>query len=546
MAHLRFSRSQKAIAKPEAQRSSRPQTNIQPSPQNDYDLGNQPSIQRQPLFQGLSQEINSSSFPIQAKLMIGQEGDKYEQEADQIATAVVRQMNVSAIDSTGGGETVQGQDKDTPTPLLNMPRVQRQSSEVGGIASPNIEAAISQARGGGQPLPDNLRQRMQPLLGVDLSGVRVHTDTQAHRLSQSLQALAFTTGRDIFFRQGEFNPNNQVGQELLAHELTHVVQQGGAVVQGSNAKSGIETETSVPTVQMVRFGKKKKKDEELLVDEEGDTYAELNKEFKQIKENPYKQAPGQEGSGRGMHGLAGRFREGLTNPKDIISSGKNYTGKQKISSGYQGISTALNATVGNLQQTTTLSGIAGGFQEAYIGAPRREGKPMSTTRVVEQKVGDTLDVIGNFFGSVPVVGGILGGPISGAGAGLQAHAGGRTKKQALAIAGSSTAVGFVEGSIPGYGTYAGVVNQASAIKQLISAPDRDGDPNYLSNLERRLEELKQLLTKYQGHGKEVPRELHHEIDKLKRMIDKLKKEQKTADTTSQKRSLLSADWLDFD
>ena len=73
-------------------------------------------------------------------------------------------------------------------------------------------------------------------MGADFSGVRVHTGGEAHQLNEQLSAKAFTTGNDIFFRGGEYNPQSGSGQELLAHELTHVVQQSsGAVGGGSGA-----------------------------------------------------------------------------------------------------------------------------------------------------------------------------------------------------------------------------------------------------------------------------------------------------------------------
>ncbi|MCP4666518.1 MAG: DUF4157 domain-containing protein, partial [Deltaproteobacteria bacterium] len=66
---------------------------------------------------------------------------------------------------------------------------------------------------------------MEQAFGVDLGGVRVHADHQADQLNRSLRASAFATGQDIFLRQGEYNPQSHSGQELLAHELTHVMQQ---------------------------------------------------------------------------------------------------------------------------------------------------------------------------------------------------------------------------------------------------------------------------------------------------------------------------------
>ena len=68
-------------------------------------------------------------------------------------------------------------------------------------------------------------------MGADFSGVRVHTGGQADTLNRNLSARAFTTGQDIFFKQGEYSPGSSGGRELLAHELTHVVQQNGDSVQ---------------------------------------------------------------------------------------------------------------------------------------------------------------------------------------------------------------------------------------------------------------------------------------------------------------------------
>ncbi|MBE9072209.1 DUF4157 domain-containing protein [Microcystis sp. LEGE 08355] len=96
-------------------------------------------------------------------------------------------------------------------------------------ATPEVEAAIEQARGGGRSLDSGIQRQMESAFGTNFSGVRVHTDSTADALNQSLSARAFTTGQDIFFRQGEYNPGSSSGKELLAHELTHVVQQTGTV-----------------------------------------------------------------------------------------------------------------------------------------------------------------------------------------------------------------------------------------------------------------------------------------------------------------------------
>jgi hypothetical protein len=71
-------------------------------------------------------------------------------------------------------------------------------------------------------------------MGYDMGGVRVHTSPEADDLSHQLGAKAFTTGQDVFFREGAYDPGSTAGKELIAHELTHVVQQGTGQVQGGS------------------------------------------------------------------------------------------------------------------------------------------------------------------------------------------------------------------------------------------------------------------------------------------------------------------------
>jgi hypothetical protein len=101
----------------------------------------------------------------------------------------------------------------------------------------------------GQPLPESVRGEMELALGADFSGVQVHSDALADQLNNSLDARAFTTGRDIFFRRGEYSPGSPGGQRLLAHELVHVVQQRAPGRTGPG-----EGQTSDGVIQRVRRG----------------------------------------------------------------------------------------------------------------------------------------------------------------------------------------------------------------------------------------------------------------------------------------------------
>jgi Domain of unknown function (DUF4157) len=109
---------------------------------------------------------------------------------------------------------------------------QTRETEGDAAVDPSLERAITQARGSGRALDLTVRRQMEQAFGSDFGGVRVHTGAQAHSLNKTLNAVAFATGQDIFFRDSAYDPGSRQGRELLAHELTHVVQQGGGAVKG--------------------------------------------------------------------------------------------------------------------------------------------------------------------------------------------------------------------------------------------------------------------------------------------------------------------------
>ncbi|RLT36545.1 MAG: DUF4157 domain-containing protein, partial [Chloroflexi bacterium] len=110
----------------------------------------------------------------------------------------------------------------------------------GGDVDTDVARSIESAKGGGAPLHDGVRSTMEQALGADFSGVRVHAGGEADALNRSLDARAFTTGNDIFFGSGEYNPGSSGGQELIAHELTHTVQQGAAGAQRESSEETIQ------------------------------------------------------------------------------------------------------------------------------------------------------------------------------------------------------------------------------------------------------------------------------------------------------------------
>ncbi len=113
----------------------------------------------------------------------------------------------------------------------------------GGISvSSQMEGRLNSLQGGGQIMPDGLRNMMERGFNRDFSQVRLHTDSEAASLSSSIHAKAFTHGNDIYFNQGQFSPNTSEGQKLMAHELTHVVQGGGKVGRSPNCEEHLLSE----------------------------------------------------------------------------------------------------------------------------------------------------------------------------------------------------------------------------------------------------------------------------------------------------------------
>jgi hypothetical protein len=147
---------------------------------------------------------------VQAKLAVGPPGDRFEREADRVAQAVVRGT------AGPGHHTIQS--------------VGRPSGS--GPGTPGLQQGIQRARGQGQAIPDAVRAPVERALGTDLGGVRLHTDGAADRLNRGIQAQAFTSGQDIFLRRGQADLTSPAGRELIAHELTHVAQQGGPGAAG--------------------------------------------------------------------------------------------------------------------------------------------------------------------------------------------------------------------------------------------------------------------------------------------------------------------------
>ncbi len=119
------------------------------------------------------------------------------------------------------------------------PLSRKAEGPLAGADGPSVAAGLRATSGRGGALQDGTRARMEPALGTDLGEVRVHTDRHADAMARALRAQAFTSGRDIFFREGRYAPSTPEGGRLLAHELAHVAQQARGPVAGVPLGGGL-------------------------------------------------------------------------------------------------------------------------------------------------------------------------------------------------------------------------------------------------------------------------------------------------------------------
>lgn len=173
---------------------------------------------------------------IQPKLKIGKSGDRFEIEADRVADKVVQQSNRISL-SQNTGPLVQKQCSGCEDEELQMkpilqnfsPMIEAKSSLLNDVAPDSVSRGIISAKGSGRPLGAAAKSFMENQFGNDFSKVKIHTNEKAAQLNQQISARAFTVGNDIFFNKGEYRPNSNKGKHLLAHELTHTLQQVGSL-----------------------------------------------------------------------------------------------------------------------------------------------------------------------------------------------------------------------------------------------------------------------------------------------------------------------------
>ncbi|MDT9191782.1 MULTISPECIES: DUF4157 domain-containing protein [unclassified Limnospira] len=230
---------------------------------------------------------NSGGLSFQPQLIVGAPGDKYEREADHMADLVMS-MNLPAISPPIQREEEETKSVVSPTiQRINSHRPRRRAAVPYSLlhsteesedeqnvnitlkskktknnrrfkpknkrgvpgafaASQDIENKLKSKKGSGNPLPEETQEFMESRFGQDFSEVRIHTDGEAAEMNQNLEAKAFTHGQDIYFNTGEYQPDSESGKKLLAHELTHTIQQ---TKPKAKSKSRQELREKTPKLQ---------------------------------------------------------------------------------------------------------------------------------------------------------------------------------------------------------------------------------------------------------------------------------------------------------
>lgn len=207
---------------------------------------------------------------IQTKLKVGQPNDKYEKEADSMANKVVNsrqsinteipvQRKCEECEKEEKIQKMQGEEEELQMKEVSdkeeiqkkasdeEEKVQMKAEASPDQDSPSLSSRLNSTKGDGNALPRDTRVMMGLSLGADFSSVKIHTDEKAVQMSQQLHAQAFTHGSDIYFNKGKYDPSSSGGKHLLAHELTHVVQQGSSRDKSAVAASGNTVQRSVVT-----------------------------------------------------------------------------------------------------------------------------------------------------------------------------------------------------------------------------------------------------------------------------------------------------------
>ncbi len=175
---------------------------------------------------GAAYPVSSPKKLIQAKLSVGEPNDKYEKQADAIADKVMTmpEQNFVQRKCAHCEEEEKKQVQRKPLSENITPFIQTKSNSSAEVSN-SLSNKISSSQGTGSNMDSNTQSFMSSRFGNDFNSVKIHTDGEAIQMNRELNAKAFTTGNDIYFNEGQYQPGSDSGKYLLAHELTHTIHQ---------------------------------------------------------------------------------------------------------------------------------------------------------------------------------------------------------------------------------------------------------------------------------------------------------------------------------
>jgi len=222
----------------------------------------QPKIENNDTIQKQVEEEEEAQPKLESKQDLQrQEEEEEAQPKIENGSSIQKQEEEEEALQTKPGDSLtiqkQEEEEEAQTKQENIEGVQRQEEEEEAVqtqtdtatAVPPVESSLKSERGKGSKLPSDFQAKMENSLGVDLSGVKIHTDSEAAKMNKSLKAQAFTNKSDIYFNEGKFNPATKTGQHLLAHELTHTVQQGAVPIKSQQKEQEKETSADPASAQ---------------------------------------------------------------------------------------------------------------------------------------------------------------------------------------------------------------------------------------------------------------------------------------------------------
>ncbi|WP_378176250.1 DUF4157 domain-containing protein [Aquimarina sp. SS2-1] len=247
--------------------------------------GSEEEIQQKPLASSITPLIQTSMFRDKNEGAVQKQEEEEPVQMMEEDEAVQKQEEEEAVQAMEEKEPVQKQEEEEAVQAKcdaceNEESVQKmgKEEEVQTKSNPNanpsnkveqssIESRLQSSKGKGKPISGEAKREMESGFGADFSNVTIHTDSNAVQMSQELGAQAFTHGNDVYFNNGKYHPDSKAGKHLLAHELTHTIQQSGMVhksiienqsedLQAERFKGNFRLEQAHDHIKFIRKGSK--------------------------------------------------------------------------------------------------------------------------------------------------------------------------------------------------------------------------------------------------------------------------------------------------